>query len=143
MAKPTKSDVGNLVAEFSRLKKAEKSIKDGLEKVKSQLMGVPEKLWGLTPRGSRYLWSDTESFGVQVIQPTATPKLNRDKALEYVQKKKLAATREVLDDDKFLEMVEQGVIKAEIVAGMMEQPEKPPTPYLKEMSKPPVEEEDA
>jgi len=137
----TQADVGNIVAEYCSLKKSAKVIENSLNAIKAKLMGIPDKLWGITPRGGKFIWSDTESFGVQLISPQASPKLNRDKALAYVQKKKLAATKEVLDEEKFLEMVEKGTIKSEVVAGMMEAPEKPPTSYLKEMSKPPSEEE--
>ena len=134
-----KADIGNLLSEFSSLKNAAKEIEKKLNEAKEKLMQIPDKLWEVSGIGNRYLWNGES--GVQWIVPKATSVLDREAALAYSKKNKLPCIVNALDEAVFLELVESGKIPKKDVAQMM-LPGTPSKPYLKELTKEPLKEEE-
>ena len=135
------ADISNLLMEYGRLKKLSKSVESQLTEVKEQLLSVDKEKWSISGKGSQYLWDKEENYGVQLVVPEPKSVLDREKGLAYVKARKLRAITEVLDDERFGELVEEGKIPLEDVQEMMSLT-TPSKPYLKEIKKVPAAEEE-
>lgn len=128
-----------LLSEYFSIQKSIKRLEESAASLKSSIMGLPEKYWKTSSTGSRFLWSEDEKQGVQLIQPEAKMVLDREAAIRYCEKHKLATClKHTLDDDGFSEACEEGSVPENALRSLMVE-SSPAKAHIRSISKIPSE----